>query len=544
MAQANRNQPLPWAVIVFFCLAFFTSAGAGLAAEFRGVVRDPQGQPVGQATVRLQGTPQATVTEANGRFAIIADTPVRAKQITAGKKGFYNAGQPVAAPGREYELVLKPVPREDNRNYPWLPSLHEPLPASADDKAESKACQACHPALVEQWRTSAHGVSATNPVFLAFFNGTDRQGQKGVGPGYKVDFQNSNGNCATCHVPALALRDPFDSDPNKAAGVEKEGISCDLCHKIDEARIDQTGGYPGTLSLRFKRPAHGQQLFYGPYDDVFPGEDSFHPLYKESRYCAPCHQGKFWGVPIYSEFQEWAESDYPARNIHCQDCHMAADGKTTRFALEKEGGVERRAETIPSHGFTGVTDRAFMAEAIDLGVQAEQQADGVLVTVTLKNLKAGHHYPTGNPMRNLILLVEAMDGQGRPLSLLEGEKVPAWGGSGAGEAGNYAGLPGKGFAKVLRDFAPYPGQRQHFRPEYPAPHWRPAVIESDNRIPANGSDVSTYRYRLPGDRSGPVRVTARLIYRRAYKKWLDSKGFTTEEMEIARQDITTGRKGQ
>lgn len=544
MAQANKKRPLTRAVIVFFSLSFFTDAGAGLAAEFRGVVRDPQGQPVGNATVRLQGTSQATMTEANGRFAIIAETPVRSKQITAGKKGFYNAGQPVAGPGKEYELVLKPVPMDDNRNYPWLPSLHEPQPAGAGEKSAAKACQTCHPALVEQWRTSAHGVSATNPVFLAFFNGTDRQGKKGAGPGYKVDFRNSNGNCATCHVPALALRDPFDSDPNKAAGVEKEGISCDLCHKIDGARIDQTGGHPGILSLEFKRPAQGQQLFYGPYDDVFPGEDSFHPLYKESRYCAPCHQGTFWGVPIYSEFQEWAESDYPARNIHCQDCHMAADGKTTRFALEKEGGVERRSATIPSHGFAGVTDRAFMAEAIDLAAQAEQQADGVLVTITLKNLKAGHHYPTGNPMRNLILLVDAVDGLDRPLSLLEGEKVPAWGGSGAGEAGDYAGLPGKGFAKVLRDSAPYPGQRQHFRPEYPAPHWRPVVIESDNRIPANGSDVSTYRYRLPADRSGPVRVTARLIYRRAYKKWLDSKGFTTEEMEIARQEITTGRKGQ
>lgn len=542
--RANKNRHPRQALVILALLSFLVSAKAGLAAEFRGVVHDPQGQPVGQATVRLQGTPYATVTGANGRFKIITATPVSSKHVTAWKKDFYNAGQPVSAQGKEYQIVLKPIRKDDNKNYAWLSSLHEPMPAGPDGKAETKPCQACHPVLAEQWRTSSHGVSATNPLFLAFFNGTDRRGKKDVGPGYKVDFQNSNGNCATCHVPALALRDPFDSDPNKAAGVEKEGVSCDLCHKIDEVRVDQTGGYPGTLSLQFKRPAEGQQIFYGPYDDVFPGDDSFHPLYKESRYCAPCHHGKFWGLPVYSEFQEWADSDYPAKNIHCQDCHMAADGKTARFASEKEGGVERQPATIPSHGFSGVTDRAFMAEAIDLAVQTEQQAEALQITITLKNLKAGHHYPSGNPMRNMILLVDAIDSQSRPLTLLEGEKVPGWGGSGAVEDGNYAGLPGKGFAKVLREPAPYPGQRQHFRPEYPAPHWRPAVIESDNRIPAKGSDVSTYRYRLPAGLHGPIRITARLIYRRAYKKWLDSKGFTSEEMEIARQDITTGRKGQ
>jgi hypothetical protein len=248
-------------------------------------------------------------------------------------------------------------------------------------------------------------------------------------------------------------------------------------------------------------------------------------------------------VLIYSEFQEWADSEYAAKNIHCQGCHMTPDGRTARFAPEKEGGVLRHPETIPSHLFLGVSDRNFMAEAVDLNVRTETEEDILSIIVTVKNVKAGHHYPTGNPMRNMILLVDVTDEKGHGLSLVSGERVPVWGGVGAVEEENYAGLPGKGFAKVLRDSIPYPdgrGQR-HFQPEYPAPHWRPTLIESDNRIPAMGSDISRYQYSVPPDLRGSITITSRLIYRKAYKKWMDAKGFDMNEMEIARKNLTLGR---
>jgi hypothetical protein len=205
--------------------------------------------------------------------------------------------------------------------------------------------------------------------------------------------------------------------------------------------------------------------------------------------------------------------------------------------------VARPQGTIPSHLFNGISDRALMEEAVDLQVAAKRKGDLLDVAVTVRNVKAGHHYPTGNPMRNMILLVDAGDAGGRSLPLLEGERVPVWGGEGDIKAGNYAGLPGKGFAKVLREPVPYPDSqgRRHFRPEYPAPHWRPAVIESDNRIPANGSDLSIYRFRLPENPGAGIRVDTRLIYRRSYKHWMDAKGFPMNEMEIARKSLIIGR---
>lgn len=502
--------------------------------EYHGLVVDQGGNPINMATVRLQGTSSSALTDPNGFFLLRSDKATNSRHITAWKTGYYNGGQPLSAGKKEYKIVLNPIQKTDNQGYTWLPSFNESLP---EDKAGSKPCQRCHAKLVEQWEKSSHRSSAINPVFLSFFNGTNIDGKQAHGPGYRLDFPDSKGNCATCHVPAMALKAPFSSDSGNARESEREGVFCDFCHKISDARIDNSGGYPGTLSFQFNRPARGHQLFYGQYDDVFPGDDSFHPLYKESRYCAPCHHGKFWNVLIYSEFQEWTESTYAEKNVQCQDCHMLPESTETRFAPEKEGSIERIPKTIASHVFNGVNDRTLMRDAIDLDTRIERKGRTLAVIATVRNVKAGHHYPTGNPMRNMLLLVEAREENGRSLPLVSGERVPVWGGIGSIEKGNYAGLPGKGFAKVLRDFISYPdnkGQR-HFQPEYPAPHWRPAFIESDNRIPANSADISRYNFSVPNNLNGAIHVDVRLIFRKSFKTWMDKKGFATSDRELARK---------
>ena len=118
--------------------------------------------------------------------------------------------------------------------------------------------------------------------------------------------------------------------------------------------------------------------------------------------------------------------------------------------------------------------------------------------------------------------------------MFQGERIPVWAGVGSEENGNFAGLPGKGFAKVLRDIILYPDKRQrHFLNEYPAPHWRPVLIESDNRIPADGVDISSYQFEISKSLSGPIQVTAKLVFRRGYKQWMDAKRFALTDMVIA-----------
>ena len=103
----------------------------------------------------------------------------------------------------------------------------------------------------------AHARSATNPRFLTVYRGTDTQGNQSpprrytrdpdygpvplppsedepyYGPGYKLDFPDADGNCAACHVPvATARRDSaYEVDPTKLEPIERDGVSCELCHK-------------------------------------------------------------------------------------------------------------------------------------------------------------------------------------------------------------------------------------------------------------------------------------------------------------------------
>jgi ferredoxin len=515
--------------------------GFASSAYISGVVVNTKGTPVNNAVVGLQGGLNSTRTDQKGHFQLVMNG-FYSSRITAGKFGYYNGATPLSSNVDEYRIVLNPIPKGDNEHYDWLPSLITQQEGDADNAGEGKACQVCHPAVTEEWKQDAHSDSARNTIFLSFFNGTDKNGKQEGGPGYKQDFPKSTGNCATCHVPVLALQNLSHADPNRVDGTAKEGIFCDFCHKISGVTVDETGGKPGVLSIEFQRPPEGHQLFFGPYSDVFPGEDGINPLYSKSYYCAPCHNGKFWDVLAYSEFQEWAESFYKAKNIHCQNCHMPREETMTHFASEDKGGVSRVPNTIPSHINLGVRNETFMKEAIKLQIQAQKNKDCVEITSILKNVKAGHHYPTGNPMRNMILLVDVRDANDKSLPMFQGDKVPVWGGVGSIQDGNYAGQPGKGFAKVLRDAILYPDRKQrHFSYEYPAPHWRPTYIESDNRIPADCADVSSYRFQVTKNTSYPIHVTVNLIYRRTYKAWMDEKNLEIPDLEIAKETVVLRR---
>ena len=512
-----------------------------------GVVENETGRPVAGAVVRLQGARASTVSGEEGRFRLAARGDSGAKYVTAWKEGFYNGGALLASGDASYRIRLKPLPPGDNTAYRWIPS-RKPTDGATVESSD-KPCDTCHVKgdfpVVGEWESSAHARSATNPFFLAFFNGVRSAIPLAPDLGYRLDFPSSSGNCAACHVPALALKYPYDADPNRAVGVEREGVFCDLCHKVKHVEVDAGGGRPGVLSIKFGRPPTGERLIFGPFDDSFPGPDTFQPLYKQSRYCAACHNGTLWGVQVYGEFAEWAASDYAAKGVHCQGCHMKPDGKTRLVALASEGAVRRHPDTIASHAFPGRDNEEFMRSAVEMEADARMENGGVRlrVRVALRNSGAGHHVPTGNPMRNVLLLVDARDGKDQPLDLLEGSRIPVWGGEGPAELGNYAGLPGKGYAKVLSTPLAYPADRSfgdRRAPLYPAPHWRRIIVESDNRLPAGGKDATDYVFRM-NQGTGTAEVRIRLLHRRTFRSWVDPKTLAEGDVLLAQRTISLRR---
>jgi hypothetical protein len=524
---------------IAFCVVVSTwslSSFQGLS----GVVLDTAGRPVAGAIVRAQGSEEVTRSDAGGRFRLPRNVRMTGRHVTAWAPGYFNAGTE-PRPGRPVTITLTPLPSDDHPDYTWVSPY---LPSPASEARGGKACESCHGGdrfpLMREWETSAHAKAATSPVFLDFFNGTQDAIPLLQGLGYKSDFPNSSGNCASCHVPALALRKGSAADPNEAAGVERLGVFCDFCHKVAEVPRVLEAGRPGVLSMTLRRPAPGTQLFFGPYDDAFPGADAFNPLYRESRYCAPCHQGRFWNVPVYSEFEEWEQTSYARRGEHCQACHMEPDGRTRRVARQDKGAIERHPRTVANHSFRGARDPGFLRRAIKLETTADTDEVGVEVRVVVTNTGAGHHVPSGSPMRNLLTHVGARAGDGTILPLVAGDRLPRWAGVGDPALGNLADLPGRGYAKVLKALVQYPadGMREGKRvPFYPAPYWRAAAIEADTRLAAEQEDVGVWRFG-GADRPGPVTVTVRLIYRRTFRTWTAADRPGVEDVEIARSEVT------
>jgi hypothetical protein len=149
------------------------------------------------------------------------------------------------------------------------------------------------------------------------------------------------------------------------------------------------------------------------------------------------------------------------------------------------------------------------------------------VTVALTNEGAGHHVPTDSPLRHLLLLVEAVDDAGRPLPQRAGPVVPAWGGVGNPAEGHYAGLPGKAFAKVLRD------QWTGHAPS--GAYWNPTSVVSDNRLAALATDESRYVFGAP-ERGGAA-VHVRLLFRRAFLELSRQKGWQDPDRLMAEQRL-------
>ncbi len=523
-----------------------------------GIVLDEEGKPIENATVRLQATSLFTTTNSEGHFilnGIQKDGPFR---LTAFSPGYFikEAEATIGTSGIMITLVAYAV--EDNPNYIFLTAGS--LTGTED---ENTGCAKCHSANLEdtaqgitlpfdEWLLDAHSKSAQNPRFLSMYNGTDLLGHQSplttyitqkdyglvplrptvdesyFGPGFKLDFPQRTGDCASCHLPIAAINAAYDTDPNLVTGTGLEGISCDFCHKVwgvvlaDETRLPNYN-MPGVLSFEFRRPSGEHQLFIGPFVDVAPGEDTFSPLQNKSDFCAPCHFASFWDTKIYNSYGEWLESPYSDINSGeyrtCQDCHMPPLG-LDHFARIDKGGLIRDPDTVFSHRMPGASDEKLLKNTADLEVTAKREGGIITVSVSVFNANAGHHIPTDSPLRQILLSVKAFDKDGNLLPLITGPLLPNW-------TGDYKNTPGIYFTKILEELW------TEVSPS--GSYWMQTRIIEDTRLPALETRKTEFVFEYPED--SIVTIDASLIFRRAFFDIMQQKGWNTPDILMEQKII-------
>ena len=525
-------------------LITLAALAAPAAADISGfVLEEGTGAPIAGASVHVQADPASpvAVTAADGSFTLPV-SPAGMVMVTAGLEYDRTAGANFATggvlasegqTGVTISLLRLPVAED--------PTYQSFLPQVAD-------CGNCHEEQEEEWLLGNHASAGGDAWVRDLFSG---DGTPGGAAGYvflDTHDPGETGFCATCHTPMADVFDPGNVMLNEVTSAAAlEGISCIACHQMDSVNDNvQALHHLGNSTYRFPdgRPfIPTQEFVWGPLDDIAFGgmKASYAPLFSQSLLCASCHEYNRPGtaVPGQTTYTEWLASPYavPGAGFRsCQDCHMPEED-APGYLVDPIGNPPLRpAEQIHEHEFEGATSDE-LEEHVHLATTVAEVGSAIAVRCEVTN-EAGHAFPTGVSPRNALVVIEAT-WQGLPLHQTSGRTVPFYGSDDVPgiQDGDYAGLPGAGFARVLEG-----------RINDQGPVVRPVLfidaeaVFEDTLIPSGATDVTEVVLAVPAAaQSGDeVVVQARLLYRRAWRALAVTKGWQTTpqggpiEIEVAR----------
>jgi hypothetical protein len=461
-------------------------------------VEGPEDALVG-VPIRLKAGPIVAHSDHAGRFFL--PVSARGNRLTASKEGFFIAGTNVR--DRRTILRLRPIPQDDHESYEWV----DPTPLAGDEQR----CGNCHSSIWQEWSRSGHSRSAMGKQFLDLYDGTDWHGQANTGWGLLTERPDGAGVCSSCHAPSLREDDPALLDLRHIKDVPRQGVHCDYCHKIAGLGEGEIGLTHGRYLLRLLRPREGQ-LFFGPLDDVDRGEDVYSAFYRDSRYCAACHEGVVFGVRVYSTYSEWLASPARQAGQHCQHCHMKPTGKLSNIAPGR-GGVERDPHTLGNHLFWNTSQLEMLRRSLRLDVHPW----GSQVRVRLTATGVGHRIPTGFIDRHLLLVVEARGSRGERIERISGPTLP----SAAGP--EWTGQPGRLYARLLKDD----------RGRSPVPFWRALPEADDTRLVPDQPDEQTFVFA-----TRPSQLRIRLVHRRFWAETVQAKRWPAGELLVIDRTVS------
>ncbi|HKW99199.1 MAG TPA: multiheme c-type cytochrome [Bryobacteraceae bacterium] len=273
-------------------------------------------------------------------------------------------------------------------------------------------CGTCHAEIYREWQASAHAHALSDLQFQA-------EMQKSPEVAWL---------CLNCHTPLenQIERITFDvrnrsthaplsrANPRFDRALHQEAVTCAVCHVRDGVVL-------------------------GPYAD----SKAPHPVRQDRRLlaagvCTMCHQATAAYtdtlVCTFDTGGEWKAGPYAKRGESCSSCHMPS----TERAVASGGPVRtsRRhfffGSKIPKELHLSEAERqdyALYQPGISVRmISAKRSGGNAVVRVAVKNARAGHLLPTGDPERFIRVEVIAL-AAGKPVgtqSLRIGQKWEWW----------------------------------------------------------------------------------------------------------------------
>ncbi|MCA1759759.1 MAG: hypothetical protein LC658_08305, partial [Bacteroidales bacterium] len=226
-----------------------------------------------------------------------------------------------------YLVVNQELPAKSNT---WFTSSGACVLCHSTSDFASRDSQGNDVSPVARWRSTMLANSSKDPFWKA------KVKHEGiVNPSHSDALENV---CTRCHAPMgmlnafLTSGDYYTLDNLKNDDLGKDGVSCTVCHQINDFSSPLFSGNFGINAAK---------EIYGPYESPIVNQmfmnTGYTPVYSEkineSRLCGSCHSlftnsvdenGEFTGETFTEQalYHEWENSIYGEQNISCQSCHL------------------------------------------------------------------------------------------------------------------------------------------------------------------------------------------------------------------------------
>lgn len=215
----------------------------------------------------------------------------------------------------------------------------------------SAQCRECHQDIYDEWHGSHHQIAFTNPEVRVTSD----------------EFRKEE--CMDCHLPRPLAVTGFGKRTLPRRTHFDEGVSCITCH------LGPDGGILGRQS----RPE-------APCKPVASTE------FMAVDACASCHNQ-------HGTTDQWRESHYAAQGTDCSSCHMPAVERVRKDGSKKLGR---------KHVYEGAHDLTTLQKAAEFAVARA----GDQIAFTLKNVAAGHNFPTEERHRAVDIVYRFVSAEG------------------------------------------------------------------------------------------------------------------------------------
>ncbi|MDX1412446.1 MAG: multiheme c-type cytochrome, partial [Nitrospirales bacterium] len=225
-------------------------------------------------------------------------------------------------------------------------------------------CRTCHGDHYREWSVSPHAYAQMSPVFNAMHGAILK-----LTNGTNGDF------CIRCHTQVgMNLGEPLFMSNIDRHPTSREGITCIVCHRVNQAYGKESGRLKiveGDLFDPIFGPKGNAELQRVLESDEYqvnpergkPGRaihakvEKFFALIVPG-FCGTCHDVNLLnGFRLEEAFSEYKTSPAARRGITCQDCHMGLEpGKPSGYAsapAARVGDVKTKPRKRTNHMFPG-----------------------------------------------------------------------------------------------------------------------------------------------------------------------------------------------